>query len=358
MTGPGVMGASPRSAEAGLDAALGTTPGAAVDLAPLRRAARWRPAEYAFWLLPLIGYYAFPENLPLLSQIAITALFAISLDLILGYAGILSLGHAAFFGLGAYTAGFLAKYGWGDPLLGLAAALAVAAAAGFISSFLVLRGADLTRLMVTLGVSLMLFEAANKLTHYTGGVDGLQGIEMKPVLGLFRFDLYGKTAYIYCFIVLFVLFWIARRIVHSPFGLTLRGIQQNAARMPALGVPVNRRLVAVYTLGAAYAGVAGALLTQTTQFVSIDSLSFTRSAELLLMLVLGGVGSLYGAMLGTLVFMVAHHLLSDMNPQYWQFWLGLLLIVVVLYARDGIMGGLRRLGAALRSIAVRRRIKA
>jgi len=318
-----------------------------VDLAPLARTARWQKAELAFWLLPIIGWFAFPDNLALLTQIAIIALFAISLDLILGYAGIVSLGHAAFFGLGAYAAGVLAKNGLGDPLLGLAAAVAVAAAAGFVTSFLVLRGADLTRLMVTLGVSLMLYEMANKLTDFTGGVDGLQGVEVKPLLGLFPFDIYGRTGYIYCFAVLFILFWVARHLVHSPFGLELRGIRLNALRMPALGAPVNRRLVAVYTIGAAYAGVAGALLTQTTQFVSIDVLSFPRSAELLLILVLGGTGTLYGAMLGALVFMVAHYLLADINPQYWQFWLGLLLVLVVLFAREGIMGGLRRLDAAL-----------
>jgi branched-chain amino acid transport system permease protein len=344
---PGAASVAAVDGHAPAQDAAGSAAPLAVDLAPLRRAARWQPAEYAFWLLPVVGWFAFPESLPLLSQIAITGLFAVSLDLILGYAGILSLGHAAFFGLGAYAAGFLGTAGWGDPLLGLVVALLVAGAAGFVTSFLVLRGADLTRLMVTLGVSLMLFEAANKLTRFTGGVDGLQGIEMKPVLGLFRFDLYGKTGYIYCVVVLFVMFWIARRVVHSPFGLALRGIHQNAARMPALGTPVNGRLVAIYTMGAAYAGVAGALLTQTTQFVSIDVLSFSRSAELLLMLVLGGTGSLYGALLGTLAFMVVHHLLSDMNPQYWQFWLGLLLIIVVLFARDGIMGGLRRAAARL-----------
>jgi branched-chain amino acid transport system permease protein len=329
---------------------LATAAGAAahgVDLGPLERDARWQPAEFVFWLLPVLGWFVFPDNLALLTQIAIIALFAISLDLILGYAGIVSLGHAAFFGLGAYAAGLLAKYGFGDPLLGLAAALAVAAAAGFVTSFLVLRGADLTRLMVTLGVSLMLYELANKLTEFTGGVDGLQGVEVKPLLGLFAFDIYGRTGYIYCFAVLFLLFWVARHLVHSPFGLALRGIRLNALRMPALGTPVNRRLVAVYTIGAAYAGAAGALLTQTTQFVSIDVLSFPRSAELLLILVLGGTGSLYGAMLGTIVFMVAHYLLADVNPQYWQFWLGLLLVLVVLFARDGIMGGLRRLAGAL-----------
>jgi len=318
-----------------------------VDLGPISRDARWQPAEFAFWLLPVLAWFVFPENLSLMTQIAIIALFALSLDLILGYAGIVSLGHAAFFGLGAYAAGLLAKYGFGDPLLGLAAAVALAAAAGFVTSFLVLRGADLTRLMVTLGVSLMLYEIANKLTNLTGGVDGLQGVEVTPLFGLFPFDIYGRTGYIYCVVVLFILFFVARHLVHSPFGLELRGIKQNAARMPALGAPVNLRLVAIYTIGAAYAGVAGALLTQTTQFVSIDVLSFPRSAELLLILVLGGTGSLYGAMLGTIVFMVAHHMLADVNPQYWQFWLGLLLVVVVLFAKEGIMGGLRRLGAAL-----------
>ncbi|MCX7150217.1 MAG: branched-chain amino acid ABC transporter permease [Rhodocyclales bacterium] len=322
---------------------------AKLDLSPLRRAAAWRPAEYAFWLLPVAAFFLFPKSLALLSQIAITALFCLSLDLILGYAGIVSLGHAAFFGLGAYAAGLMAKYGWGDPLLGLAGAAVMAAAAGFLTSFLVLRGTDLTRLMVTLGVSMMLYEAANKLTDFTGGVDGLQGVDIQPVLGMFSFDLYGKTAYWYSVAILFVMFWLARRLVHSPFGLSLRGIRQNVGRMPAIGAPVNARLVAAYTIGAAYAGIAGALLTQTTQFVSLDVMAFSRSAELLLILVLGGTGSLYGALIGTMVFMAAHHFLSDINPQYWQFWLGAALVLIVLFARDGIMGLLRKLSTRART---------
>ena len=315
------------------------------DTAPLRDSARWHATEYAFWLLPAAAYFVFPDNLALLAQIAIAALFAISLDLILGYAGIVSLGHAAFFGIGAYAAGLLAQAGWGDPLLGLICATVAAAAVGFVTSFLVLRGADLTRLMVTLGVASILYVAANKLTDITGGLDGLQGVEIKPLFGQFAFDLYGKTAYVYCVVVLFVLFWIARRIVDSPFGLSLQGIRQNAVRMPALGTPVNARLIAVYTLSAAYAGVAGALLTQTTQFVSIDVFSFSRSAELLLILVLGGTGSLYGGILGAVVFMTVHEYLSGIDPLYWQFWLGMLLIFVVLFARGGIMGaGLAAVG--------------
>lgn len=318
-----------------------------IDLTVVRRSDRWRPAEAVFWLLPVLGYFLFPDNLVLLTQIAITGLFCMSLDLILGYAGIVSLGHAAFFGVGAYAAGLLASHGWGEPLSGLLVAAVVSAALGFVTSLLVLRGADLTRLMVTLGVAMMLFEVANKLTAITGGVDGLQGIEMQPLFGQFRFDMVGKTAYWYAVLVLFFLFWSARKLVHSPFGLSLKGIRLNVARMPALGAPVNARLAAVYTLGAAYAGVAGALMAQTTQFVALDVLSFNRSAELLLILVLGGSGSLYGALIGTMVFMSAHHVLSDMNPEYWQFWLGALLLVIVLFARDGVMGGLRRAAARI-----------
>jgi branched-chain amino acid transport system permease protein len=224
---------------------------------------------------------------------------------------------------------------------GLLVAAVVCAALGFVTSLLVLRGADLTRLMVTLGVAMMLFELANKLTFITGGVDGLQGIEMKPLFGTFGFDMYGKTAYWYAMGVLFLLFWAARKLVHSPFGLSIKGIRLNAARMPALGAPINARLAAIYTIGAAYAGVAGGLMAQTTQFVALDVLAFNRSAELLLILVLGGSGSLYGAILGTIVFMSAHHVLSDMNPEYWQFWLGALMLVIVLFARDGVMGGVR-----------------
>lgn len=316
-----------------------------LDAAPVRRLDHWRPAEVAFWLLPIAAYFVFPDNLVLLTQIAITALFCLSLDLILGYAGIVSLGHAAFFGLGAYAAGLLAAHGFGDPLLGLGVAAVAAAALGLVTSLLVLRGADLTRLMVTLGVAMMLYELANKLTPITGGVDGLSGMEVLPLLGTFEFDLYGKTAFWYALAVLFVLFWVARRLVNSPFGLSLKGIRQNVGRMPALGTPVNARLAAVYTVGAAYAGVAGALLAQTTQFVALDVLSFNRSAELLLILVLGGSGSLYGALIGTIVFMSAHHFLSELNPQYWQFWLGALLVVIVLFARDGVMGGLRRVSS-------------
>jgi branched-chain amino acid transport system permease protein len=309
---------------------------------------RWHPLEIAFWLLPLIAFFAFPKSLVLGSQILITALFAVSLDLMLGYAGIVSLGHAAFFGVGAYTAGLLSAHGWGEPLSGLAAAAAVAAACGFAASFLVVRGGDLARLMVTLAIGLMLFEAANKAASITGGVDGLSGMATWKLFGLFPFGLDGRTGYAYSLAVLFLAFVFLRRVVHSPFGLSLRGIRENARRMPAIGSPVDRRLIAAFTLSAALAGVAGALLAQTTQFVGLDSLGFPRSAELMIMLVLGGTGRLYGAVIGATVYMIAQDVLSGINPVYWQFWIGLLLVVVVLHARDGIMGGAARIGALIR----------
>jgi branched-chain amino acid transport system permease protein len=300
---------------------------------------RW---EWLVWGALAAAYFLFPGYRVLGSQILIAALFALSLDLILGYAGIVSLGHAAFFGLGAYTAGLLAVHGWGEPLSGLAAAAAVAAIAGFLTSFLVVRGEDLARLMVTMGIGLLLYEAANRAAFITGGVDGLSGVEMWNLLGIFPFDIAGRTAYVYSLAVLFALFLLLRAVARSPFGLALKGIRENSQRMEAIGVPVTRRLVAAFTLGAAIAGVAGALLTQTTQFAGIDTLGFQRSAEVLIMLVLGGAGRLYGAIVGTAVFMVAQDVLAAKNPVYWQFWLGLALVAFVLFARGGILGWIGR----------------
>lgn len=304
---------------------------------------RWQPLEIVFWLVPLAAYFVFPNYLVLISQIMIVGLFALSLDLILGYAGMVSLGHAAFFGLGAYTAGLLSVHGWSEPFSGLLAAGLVAGLLGYCVSFLVVRGQDLTRLMVTLGIGLMTFEAANKAAFITGGVDGLQGMVVGNLFGMFEFDLYGKTAFFYSFAVLFLLFVFLRRLVNSPFGLGLTGIREGGKRMPAIGANVNQRLTVVFTLGAAVAGIAGGLLAQTTQFVGLDSLSFSRSAELLIMLVLGGTGRLYGALVGAAIFMLAQDYISGLNPAYWQFWIGLLLMVIVLFARGGILGGLEKI---------------
>ncbi|MDP9898486.1 branched-chain amino acid ABC transporter permease [Variovorax ginsengisoli] len=304
---------------------------------------RLRWVEVAFWLALASCFFLLPDKLTLMSQILIFGLFAVSLDMALGYAGILTVGHAAFFGAGAYAAGLLAKHGWGEPFTGLLVALVVCAALGYLLSYLVVRGADLTRLMITIGVCVLLAELANRLSGITGGTDGLQGMVMWPVLGLFEFDLFGKTAFLYAFGVVLVLFLGVRLILRSPFGLALRGIHDSRKRMLAIGSPVESRLRMAYALSAAVAGVAGALLAQTTQFVGIESIGFNRSAEVLIILVLGGTGRLYGGMIGALVYMGVHDAFADLNPEYWMFWLGIFLIAAVMVGRGGIMGALSRL---------------
>lgn len=316
-------------------------------LTALQARERWKPVEVAFWLALASVYFVFPSSLVFAAQILITGLFALSLDLILGYAGIVTLGHAAFFGIGAYTAGLLAKHGWHEPLSGLAAAGMAAGIAGYLTSFIVLRGSDLTRLMTTLGIGLLLYEAANRAIGITGGVDGLQGVEIGALFGLFKFDLYGKVAYLYVLGVAFLLFAITRALMVSPYGLSLRSIRENRTRAQAIGIPVGARLTNIYTFAALMAGVAGALLTQTTQFVGIEVLGFHRSADLLIMLIIGGTATLYGGFIGAAAFLLAQDRLSSLNPQYWLFWLGILLIVTTLYLRGGLLGALGRLADML-----------
>ncbi len=301
---------------------------------------RWRPIEIAFWIATLLPYVLVPSYLALGSQIAITALFALSLDLILGYAGIVSLGHAAFFGLGAYSAGLLAQHGWGEPFSGLLVAAAVAGLVGYATSFIIARFRHLALIMITLGLGLLLAEAANSAGWLTGGADGLQGVRMWPLLGRIAFDFYGYAAYTYALAVLFLVFVVARRLIHSPFGLSLGGIRENRMRMLAVGAPIRAHIRAIYTIAAVIAGIAGALLTQTTETVSLETLGFQRSADVLVILVLGGVGRLYGGLVGAIIYMVARDQLSWMNPQYWYFWIGILLIAVVLFLPNGILGGL------------------
>src|SRR5258708_1028432 len=302
--------------------------------------ARWRAFEYAFWLAAVASVFLLPGRHLILTEIAWLALFALSLDLILGYAGIISLGHAAFFGLGSYVAALLAKHGViNEPVLALVVSGVCAAVLGFATSFLVLRGSDLTRLMVTLGVALIMREIANQIPDITGGADGLQGVVVAPILGMFHFDIFGHVSYAYCLIVLFVLFLLARRVVYSPFGLSLRAVKGNALRASSIGISVNARLVAIYTFAAFYAGVAGALLAQTTAFASLDVFSFERSADLLPVLIIGGTGYLYGGLIGAVIFKLMQDWIANLTPQYWQFWIGLVLVLIVLVGRERISAG-------------------
>ena len=300
---------------------------------------RLRWTEAIPFAVALAGFFLLPEYLALGARILIFILFALSLDLILGYAGIVTLGHSAFFGLGAYTAGILgAKYGVTDPFLQLLAAALTAALLGISTGAVILRTKALTLLMLTLAISEILLVIANKASWLTGGADGLSGVQVAPILGLFKFDLFGRAAFIYCLVALFLGWLLVRRLIYSPFGAMLTGIRENTARMHAVGAPVYWRLVLVYTLSATLAGIAGALLTQVNQFVGLNVLGLEPSGDLLVMLILGGVGRLYGAFVGPVVYLVAQDYLAKQYPEYWYFGIGVLLIVVVLFARSGILG--------------------
>lgn len=306
-----------------------------------------RLLEVFFWVALGSAWWLFPYSLSLVTQILIVGLFAVSLDMVLGYAGILTVGHAAFFGSGAYLAGLLAVHGWGEPLSGLLIAGVVCAVLGYVLSFLVVRGADLTRLMITIAVCLLLGEAALQFSAVTGGSDGLTGFSVWPVLGTFSFDLFGRTAFVYTLVTVVLVFAVIRRMLQSPFGLSLQGIQQNPQRMAAIGTPVATRLRQVYAMSAAIAGVAGALLTQTTQFVGVDTLSFERSAEILIVLVLGGAGRLYGGLVGAVIYILVRDWLSGLSPEYWMLGVGLLLIMVALAGRGGVLGLCQRMVACV-----------
>jgi branched-chain amino acid transport system permease protein len=303
----------------------------------LRATSRWKVWEPVFWLLALASPFVLGTHALIINEIAIVALFAMSLDLVLGYSGIVSLGHAAFFGMGAYVAALFAKLVMPDPLVGLAVAIAVSTLLGALCSMTVLRGSDLTRLMVTLGVALILLELANKLDWLTGGADGLQGVVMGPLLGRFEFDLAGRTSACYSIVVALVFFLLARRLTGSAFGATLMAIRDNRLRAMAIGIPVSSRLAVVYAVAAGVAGAAGALLAQTTGFASLDVFAFDRSADVMLMLVIGGTGWLYGGVAGAVVFKIMQDVISSITPQYWTFWIGLFLVILMLVGRERLL---------------------
>lgn len=300
---------------------------------------RFRIWEALPWLLAVAAFFILPDRMAFGSQILLMVLFALSLDLILGFAGIVTLGHAAFFGIGAYTVALLdARLGWNEPITGLFAAAAMAAAVGFVSGALLLRYRGLTLLVLTFATTFILQELGNVFDGLTGGYDGIPGLSFAPLFGVFNYDLYGHVNYLYTLGVLAVLFFVVRRIVYSPFGQSLAGIRENVARMHAIGAPVHWRLLVVYTIASAIAGVAGALFTQTNAYVTLNVFDFDNSAGVMVMLILGGTGRLYGAFVGAVVYMVLQDYLSKLSPIYWQFGVGLLLVLTVLFAPRGLLG--------------------
>jgi len=297
----------------------------------------------------LAAFWLFPDDLGLLTRIAASALYVLSLDLVLGYAGIATLGQAALFGTGAYAAGIAAVHLVADPLVLLAVGGAAGGLIALVTGALILHARGLTLLMLTVAVTQIVQEVANKARDWTGGSDGLSGIDPAPALGLFRFDMVGRTSYLFALAVLLAALLVARRIVRSPFGLACRGVKEDPVRIAALGGSPKAYLVAMYAVAGVFAGVAGALSAVTSGIVGLDSLSFPWSAEALVMLVLGGTGRLYGAVIGTVAFMAVHHVLAATDPFHWMLFIGLFLMGVVLFLPGGIAAGGERLAGLLRA---------
>jgi branched-chain amino acid transport system permease protein len=301
------------------------------------------------WFAPVLllcgagSFFLFPDYLGLITQIMILGIFVLSYDLLQGHTGIVSLGHAAFLGVGAYTAAIVARAGYTEPLLGLVAGGVASAAVALVLTPIIARGNDLTRLLITLGIGALLFQAANRMRALTGGADGLSDFEIGPIGGVFAFDFAGKTAFWYAFAVLALTYGAMWRITTSPFGLALAGIRENVTRMAAIGAPFARHIAVSYMLSGLVAGLAGAVLTQSSRFVSLDMLGFDRSAEVMMVATLGGTGHVYGVVIGAAAFGYVKDALSTLSPKYWQLSLGLVLMASVLFLRGGIAGGMARL---------------
>lgn len=321
---------------------------------PLRERERWRPLELFFWAACVLAFFVVPDSLLLLTQALIGGLLAMSLDVLLGYAGIASLGHAAFFGLGAYASALAMLHGWTEPVSNLLVGATVAGVAGLAVGMIVSRLSSIALLVVTLGIGLLLYEGVTQFPGISGGEDGLRGLAPAPLLGRFEWDLAGQAGYIYVVAVVATMYWLARRLVMSPFGLTLQAMRENAARLPALGVPRRRTIAVAFMISATLAGVAGALSMQISEFVGMNVLSLERSFSVLIMLALGGTGTLVGGMIGGAVFVIASDQLATMSPVYWNFWLGLMLVGIVVSGAGGVTGSLSRAGRLLRRITTPR----
>ena len=282
------------------------------------------------------GYYAFPDNLALLVRLITTAFLVLSLDLVTGYCGVATLGHALLFGTGAYVAGLANVNGITDPFAMLAAGAFAGSIAGTLSGAVIVRVSGLAQLVLSIAIIQLAQSFASKAASITGGSDGLSGIDPAPIAGLFPFDLYSKAAYLLSLVVLILTFLVLKRMVRSPFGLLCRAIKEDPLRVAALGGSPYPALVKMYAVSGLVAGLGGALSAMTAGVVALDSLSFERSANSLVMLALGGTGTLSGALLGTTVFEIFEHLVSAANPFHWMVLVALLLIGVVLFLPKGL----------------------
>lgn len=316
--------------------------------------ARARPALRDLGAVALIalagaaGYWLFPDNLSFLTRVISVALLVLSLDLVVGYCGIASLGQAALYGAGAYAAGIACLAGITDPFLMMLIGAAAGSVTGLLMGAVMLRAHGLPQLVLSIAIVQLLHEAANKLSWLTGGSDGLSGMLPAPLFGVFEFDLWGRAAYLFGLGVLIVTFAVLRQLVRSPFGMVCRGLKEDPLRVSALGISAFPVLIRMFAISGAVAGMGGALGAIATQVVGLDSVSFELSANALVMLVLGGLGHLTGALIGAVVFLSIEHVIAALNPFHWMTLVGAILIAIVLFAPRGLSGTLDELARLLR----------
>jgi branched-chain amino acid transport system permease protein len=295
----------------------------------------------ALTLLPV--YSSFTGNvfvLTLLTRIIILALAATSLNLILGYGGMMSFGHAAYLGIGGYAVGILAHEGIASGLIQFPVAILASALFALVVGALSLRTRGVYFIMITLAFGQMIYYVAAGLDRY-GSDDGLTIYRRSQFGGVV--DLSNRTQFYYvCLAVLFACLYLVWRIVNSRFGLVIQGIRSNERRMQAIGFPVVRYRLACFVIAGAMCGLAGALLANHTEFISPSIMYWTRSGDLMVMVILGGIGSLFGPLAGAIAFLALEEVLSGIT-EYWQIIIGPLLLLVVLFGRGGIDGWLGRL---------------
>ncbi len=292
--------------------------------------------ELVLIVIGIAAFFAFPTSLGFLTEVVIMILFVLSLDLLLGYTGIATLGQSAMFGMGAYAAGLFSMHVYSDPIVGLLVAGVMGALIALASGLLILRAHGFSFIVLTIAVAQLLHAGVNQASDFTGGDDGLYGYTVAPLFGVFEFDFYGRLGFLYSLGVLVICYYALRRLVNSPFGLAAEGLREDRERMKALGYPVYRHLVVVYVIAGLLAGLAGGLSAQTVQVVGMQSLSFTLSAEALVMLILGGTRRLYGAVVGTVIFMTIHHYAAALDPSTWMLFIGLLLVFTVFVLPRGL----------------------
>jgi branched-chain amino acid transport system permease protein len=308
---------------------LARRPWPASDVAPL-------VIFLVFALVPAFaGLGAEVYLLSLFTRVMIFAIAALALDLIVGYGALVSFGHAAFVGLGAYAVGILASHGFDEALLTLPLAVVVAALFAAATGLVCLRTKGVYFIMITLAFGQMAFFTASSLAPY-GGDDGLTIRTRDTVLGFAVFH-HDRALYYVAFGCLLTAFLLCRAIVGSRFGRVLRGARENPTRMAAIGFEVFRYQLIAYVISGALAGLSGFLLANATAFVSPAYMSWQRSGELIIMVVFGGLGTLYGAIIGTAAFLLTEEWLSGLT-EHWKVIFGPLLVLVVVFARGGLVG--------------------